>query len=113
MNTLQSLPGAWIEERKEEDIDKLKQTIETLRKEKERLEETNDIVKKSIQIVAEKRQLAEQAKSKRKSKDDYILIQLEHRPTQEELVAAGIEGWEWVSSSLIFVIPQQDKLYQK
>ncbi|KAI9279550.1 hypothetical protein BY458DRAFT_502132 [Sporodiniella umbellata] len=99
MNHLQSLPGAWIEESKEQDIDLLKQTIETLRKEKEKLEETNHIVKKSIQIVAEKRQLAEQAKSTRKSKnDEYVLISQEHRPTQEELTAAGIEGWEWVSS---------------
>ncbi|CAO3661009.1 hypothetical protein G6F70_004635 [Rhizopus microsporus] len=108
MNLLQSLPGAWIEEeeveelkKSEDDIELLKQTIETLKKEKEKLEETNHIVKKSIQIVAEKRLLAEQAKSDRKllKNEDYIIVAKDERiPTQEELRAAGIEGWEWIST---------------
>ncbi|KAG1506253.1 hypothetical protein G6F52_011942 [Rhizopus delemar] len=74
-----------------EDVDLLKQTIETLRKEQERLEETNHVVKKSIEIVTEKRLLAEKAKKDRKM-DDYILINSqEHIPSQEELMAAGLE----------------------
>ncbi|KAG0736027.1 hypothetical protein G6F29_010227 [Rhizopus arrhizus] len=104
MDLLQSLPGAWIEDdnikrEEKEDVDLLKQTIETLRKEQERLEETNHVVKKSIEIVAEKRLLAEKAKKDRKM-DDYILINSqEHIPSQEELMAAGLEGWEWVSTA--------------
>lgn len=100
MDLLQSLPGAWIEDdnikrEEKEDVDLLKQTIETLRKEQERLEETNHVVKKSI----EKRLLAEKAKKDRKM-DDYILINSqEHIPSQEELMAAGLEGWEWVSTA--------------
>ncbi|KAG1050863.1 hypothetical protein G6F46_004084 [Rhizopus delemar] len=104
MDLLQSLPGAWIEDdsmkrEEKEDVDLLKQTIETLRKEQERLEETNHVVKKSIEIVTEKRLLAEKAKKDRKM-DDYILINSqEHIPSQEELMAAGLEGWEWVSTA--------------
>src|SRR6478735_11004663 len=103
MDLLQSLPGAWIEDdnikrEEKEDVDLLKQTIETLRKEKERLEETNHIVKKSIEIVAEKRLLAEQAKSDRRLEDYIIISNQERVPTQEELLAAGLEGWEWIST---------------
>ncbi|KAG0950904.1 hypothetical protein G6F57_002235 [Rhizopus arrhizus] len=107
MNLLQSLPGAWIDDDskmeeknliKVNEIDVLKQTIETLRKEKERLEETNHIVKKSIEIVAEKRLLAEQAKSDRRLEDYIIISNQERGPTQEELLAAGLEGWEWIST---------------
>jgi hypothetical protein len=107
MNLLQSLPGAWIDDDtkmeeknliKANEIDVLKQTIETLRKEKERLEETNHIVKKSIEIVAEKRLLAEQAKSDRRLEDYIIISNQERGPTQEELLAAGLEGWEWIST---------------
>ncbi|CAO3661555.1 unnamed protein product [Rhizopus stolonifer] len=106
MDYLQSLPGAWIDDAEErqrhdekEDIHLLKRTIETLQKEKERLEETNHIVKKSIRVVTEKRLLAEQARLDRKLKgDDYIIIMQEHVPTQDELIASGIEGWEWISA---------------
>lgn len=107
MNLLQSLPGAWIDDDtkmeeknliKVNEIDVLKQTIEILRKEKERLEETNHIVKKSIEIVVEKRLLAEQAKSDRRLEDYIIISSQERGPTQEELLAAGLEGWEWIST---------------
>lgn len=114
---LQSLPGAWIDEQEEEeeeetsinhdqDIDLLKKTIANLRKEKQKLEETNDIVKKSIQIVARKRLLA-QAKKKNnlsdkssleEEEDIYIVVPSDFMPTQEEMNAAGLDGWEWISA---------------
>lgn len=110
---LQSLPGAWIDEpdmeeevNHDQDIDLLKQTIANLRKEKQKLEETNDIVKKSIQIVARKRLLAQAKKknntsdksSSEEEEDVYIVVQSDFMPTQEEMNAAGLDGWEWISA---------------
>ncbi|KAI8884991.1 hypothetical protein K501DRAFT_246849 [Backusella circina FSU 941] len=103
---LQNLPGAWIEKEDGDDtIDTLKETIAHLRKETERLEETDMIVKKSIQIVTEKRLVAQ---SKRCSKlatkmvtegdEVYIMVAKDFVPTQEEMIAAGIESWEWVTA---------------
>ncbi|KAI8971375.1 hypothetical protein BDB01DRAFT_485151 [Pilobolus umbonatus] len=92
-------------------IDLLKQAIDHLRKEKEKLEETDIMVKKSIQIVAKKRLIAKAKRSKTYSVEDesegsdneeeeedvYIIIPHNIEPTHEEMIAAGIEGWEWVS----------------
>ncbi|KAI7903767.1 uncharacterized protein BX663DRAFT_542635 [Cokeromyces recurvatus] len=99
---------------REEDIELLKNTIANLRKEKERLEETNDIVKRNIQIVARKRLLAQSSvNSTKKNKakttttsdnddddddDIYIVVQSDFIPTEEELKAAGLDGWEWISA---------------
>lgn len=101
---------------KEQDIEKLKQTIENLRKEKQKLEETNDIVKKSIQIVARKRLIAQKENSSKKKKDIsnssdydtageddeediYIVVPSDFiPPTQDEMKAAGLDGWEWISA---------------
>lgn len=93
----------------DEDIEFLKQTIANLRKEKEKLEETNDIVKKSIQIVARKRMIAQTNSSLKKSQkqqtseatdeeDIYIVVPSDFMPTQEEMKAAGLDGWEWISA---------------
>lgn len=97
------LPGAWIEDKEmtastdtasEADIDLLKRTIASLRKEKQKLEETNDIVKKSIQIVARKRLIAQ-----REEDDDiYIVVPSDFIPSEDQMKAAGLDGWEWVSS---------------
>ncbi|KAG2236211.1 hypothetical protein INT48_003830 [Thamnidium elegans] len=112
---LQSLPGAWIDEPDKEeetsincdqDIDLLKQTIANLRKEKKKLEETNDIVKKSIQIVARKRLIAQTKKKNQtdtnedgqEEEDIYIVVPSDFMPTQEEMKAAGLDGWEWISA---------------
>jgi transposase-like protein len=94
---------------KDEDIELLKQTIANLRKEKQRLEETNDIVKKSIQIVARKRMIAQSNSGHKRNKKDkqseteeeediYIVVPSDFMPTQEEMKAAGLEGWEWISA---------------
>jgi hypothetical protein len=94
---------------KDEDIELLKQTIANLRKEKQRLEETNDIVRKSIQIVARKRMLAQSNSGHKRSKkekqtetdeeeDIYIVVPSDFMPTQEEMKAAGLDGWEWISA---------------
>lgn len=110
---LQCLPGAWIEDKEiittsvsasDADIDLLKRTIASLRKEKQKLEETNDIVKKSIQIVARKRLIAQSKKSRYDSdsstedEDIYIVVPSDFIPTEDEMKAAGLDGWEWVSS---------------
>lgn len=94
---------------KDEDIELLKQTIASLRKEKQRLEETNDIVKTSIQIVARKRLVAHSNSGHKRSKkekendtdeddDIYIVVPSDSMPTQEEMKAAGLDGWEWISA---------------
>ncbi|KAF1796977.1 hypothetical protein FB192DRAFT_1401572 [Mucor lusitanicus] len=100
----------------DEDIEFLKQTIASLRKEKEKLEETNDIVKKSIQIVARKRMIAQTNSHLKKAQkqqtsdaasaitdeeeeeDIYIVVPSDFMPTQEEMKAAGLDGWEWISA---------------
>ncbi|KAI8645712.1 hypothetical protein BD408DRAFT_411406 [Parasitella parasitica] len=93
----------------DEDIEFLKQTIANLRKEQEKLEETNHIVKKSIQIVTRKRIKAQtNSHLKRTQKqqslgtgdeeDVYVIVQSDFMPTQEEMKAAGLDGWEWVSA---------------
>ncbi|KAK4514407.1 uncharacterized protein ATC70_002002 [Mucor velutinosus] len=98
----------------DEDIEFLKQTIVNLRKEKEKLEETNDIVKKSIQIVARKRMIAQTNSHLKKTQkqqisdaasaiadeeeDIYIVVPSDFMPTQEEMKAAGLDGWEWISA---------------
>ncbi|CEP10470.1 hypothetical protein [Parasitella parasitica] len=99
----------------DEDIEFLKQTIANLRKEQEKLEETDHIVKKSIQIVARKRIIAQTNSHLKKTQkqqqsseasaatadeeeDVYIVVQSEFMPTQEEMKAAGLDGWEWVSA---------------
>lgn len=105
----------------DQDIDLLKQTIANLRREKQKLEETNDIVKKSIQIVARKRLIAQTNKKKKIEKkekkeeedceeeeddeedeeeeeDIYIVVPSDFMPTQEEMKAAGLDGWEWISA---------------
>lgn len=98
----------------DEDIEFLKQTIASLRKEKEKLEETNDIVKKSIQIVARKRMIAQINSHLKKTQkqqtsdaasaitdeeeDIYIVVPSDFMPTQEEMKAAGLDGWEWISA---------------
>ncbi|KAI8097833.1 uncharacterized protein B0P05DRAFT_522247 [Gilbertella persicaria] len=125
------LPGAWIDEDEEEepfertvsptapklttqilsneeDIHLLKQTIASLKKEKEKLEETNDIVKKSIQIVARKRLKAHNNKKikhttadndqEEEEEEEYIVVPNDLMPTQDELKAAGIDGWEWITA---------------
>ncbi|KAG2213906.1 uncharacterized protein EV154DRAFT_229211 [Mucor mucedo] len=91
------LPGAWIEQPQEStDIDLLKQTIASLRKETQQLEETDELVKKNIQIVARKRRLV-----RRTDEDDdiYIVVPSDFIPTKDQMKAAGLDGWEWVSSS--------------
>ncbi|CAO0796682.1 unnamed protein product [Mucor circinelloides] len=96
----------------DQDIEFLKQTIANLRKEKERLEETNDIVKKSIQIVARKRMIAQTNSHLKKTQkqhntsdaatdeeeDIYVVVPNDFMPTQEEMKAAGLDGWEWISA---------------
>ncbi|CAO3652582.1 unnamed protein product [Mucor fragilis] len=99
----------------DQDIEFLKQTIASLRKEKEKLEETNDIVKKSIQIVARKRMIAQTNSHLKKTQkqqtisetasaatdeeeDIYIVVPNDFMPTQEEMKAAGLDGWEWISA---------------
>lgn len=87
-------------------IEILKQTIDKLRLEKERLEETNDIVKKSIQIVARKRIIAQTQTQQRKSlvkeedEDDIVIIVPNDfvPPTHDEMIAAGLDGWEWITA---------------
>ncbi|KAI8328685.1 hypothetical protein EDC96DRAFT_530184 [Choanephora cucurbitarum] len=124
---LHTLPGAWVDDNEEEeeeeevfirkisatpprittellgtneeDIELLKQTIANLKREKERLEETNDIVKKSIQVVARKRLKAHSHKKHRQlEEEEFIVISNELKPTQDELKAAGIDGWEWITA---------------
>ncbi|CAO3609544.1 unnamed protein product [Mucor hiemalis] len=135
------LPGAWIEEDEEEElqqeqvfkktvspyppqisllleqqqpkgedntIELLKQTIDKLRVEKEKLEETNDIVKKSIQVVARKRIIAQTQTQQKKSllkeeetdeEDVYIIVPNDFvPPTHDEMIAAGLDGWEWITA---------------
>ncbi|KAI8382293.1 hypothetical protein BD560DRAFT_386189 [Blakeslea trispora] len=91
----------------EEDIELLKETIANLKREKEKLEETNDIVKKSIQIVARKRLKAHKHTQMIDHEDDednddeleeFIVISSDLMPTQDELKAAGIDGWEWIAA---------------
>lgn len=97
------LPCTWVDEdevprislpidQEQDQVELLKEAIENLKKEKEKLEETDGLVKKSIQIVARKRLLAQQ------KKQDYIIINSEWIPTQEEMKEAGLEGWEWVTA---------------
>ncbi|GAA5808300.1 hypothetical protein MFLAVUS_001690 [Mucor flavus] len=59
-----------------------------------------------IQIVARKRLLA-QAKKKNnlsdkssleEEEDIYIVVPSDFMPTQEEMNAAGLDGWEWISA---------------
>ncbi|GAA5802720.1 hypothetical protein EDC94DRAFT_563089 [Helicostylum pulchrum] len=112
---LQSLPGAWIDDEQQEkeetscdqDIELLKQTIANLRKEKQKLEETNDIVKKSIQIVARKRLIAQKknlllssdtSSEEEDEEDIYVVVPNDSMPSQEEMNAAGLDGWEWISA---------------
>ncbi|KAL9548177.1 hypothetical protein PS6_006740 [Mucor atramentarius] len=76
------------------------------------LEETNDIVKKSIQIVARKRMIAQTNSHLKKTQkqhntsdaatdeeeDIYVVVPNDFMPTQEEMKAAGLDGWEWISA---------------
>ncbi|KAL9539654.1 hypothetical protein MBANPS3_010139 [Mucor bainieri] len=87
----------------DEDIEFLKQTIANLRKEKEKLEETNDIVKKtqtnSHLKKTQKQQTSDAAPAITDEEEDiYIVVPSDFMPTQEEMKAAGLDGWEWISA---------------
>jgi hypothetical protein len=99
-----NLPGTWIEPENERSLAALRNTIEVLRKEKERLEETNKIVRKSIEVVAEKRVVAQSKRSNKLATrtvtvgDEVYIMVAKDCPLHDDMFTTELDNsdWEWV-----------------